>query len=358
MSGGSAVRSMGNNTASKIASNDSNNVDVLIIGAGAAGMSSGYLLNQQGIDFQIIEACDCIGGRMRVDEVFTDFPVCFGAEWFSEEGSDEDELELIVNDPSVNVDVELFNDAPDRKFYRSSWFNFFEEYILPSISDKITFYQTVSEINYTGSVVSVTTTTGTVFTANKVIVTVPLAILKNGDITFIPSLPAGKQNSINNLQYWEGFRAYFKFSNKFYPNFEYVGPGGMNQQKAFYDAAFGHDSADNVFGLFCVGEPVLEYNQLVGNELRDFILAELDDRYNNQATPAYIDHVFYKWDENPYARGAYIADTENGNNFNNLEDDLDGKVFFAGDSYTNGDNWGYVHVAAQRARAVVDEITA
>ena len=36
--------------------------NVLIIGAGAAGMTAGYLLNHQGIDFQILGASSLLGG--------------------------------------------------------------------------------------------------------------------------------------------------------------------------------------------------------------------------------------------------------------------------------------------------------
>ena len=54
---------------------------VLIIGAGAAGMTAGYLLNQQGVDFQILEASTVLGGRMKTTTDFVDFPIPMGAVW-------------------------------------------------------------------------------------------------------------------------------------------------------------------------------------------------------------------------------------------------------------------------------------
>ncbi len=39
--------------------------NVLIIGAGPAGMSAGHLLSQQGINFQILEALPTYGGRIK-----------------------------------------------------------------------------------------------------------------------------------------------------------------------------------------------------------------------------------------------------------------------------------------------------
>ena len=50
---------------------------VLIIGAGAAGMTAGYLLNQQGVDFQILEASTVLGGRMKTTTDFVDFPISY-----------------------------------------------------------------------------------------------------------------------------------------------------------------------------------------------------------------------------------------------------------------------------------------
>ena len=43
----------------------STNPDVLIIGAGVAGLSCGRHLADSGISIQIVEASDSIGGRVR-----------------------------------------------------------------------------------------------------------------------------------------------------------------------------------------------------------------------------------------------------------------------------------------------------
>jgi heterodisulfide reductase subunit A-like polyferredoxin len=80
---------------SMLASCDKENIEpndfsgsVLIIGAGAAGMASGYLLEQKGIDFQILEASNTYGGRMKRATSFVDFPIPLGAEWLHVEESE------------------------------------------------------------------------------------------------------------------------------------------------------------------------------------------------------------------------------------------------------------------------------
>jgi len=47
----------------------STSADVLIIGAGLAGLCCAKRLSEAGIAFQILEASDGIGGRVRTDEV-------------------------------------------------------------------------------------------------------------------------------------------------------------------------------------------------------------------------------------------------------------------------------------------------
>ena len=53
---------------------------IAIIGAGAAGLYAGYLLEQQGANYTIYEASDQIGGRLRPLKGLADFEVELGAE--------------------------------------------------------------------------------------------------------------------------------------------------------------------------------------------------------------------------------------------------------------------------------------
>jgi monoamine oxidase len=79
---------------------------ILIIGAGAAGMSAGYLLRQAGVPFEILEASDHYGGRIKKLAGWADFPIDLGAEWIHREpqilnhllGRPEGELPLRVMD--------------------------------------------------------------------------------------------------------------------------------------------------------------------------------------------------------------------------------------------------------------------
>jgi lysine-specific histone demethylase 1B len=54
---------------------------VLIIGAGAAGLHAGYLLQSKNIDFEILEADSRYGGRLGRLDGFADYPIDTGAQW-------------------------------------------------------------------------------------------------------------------------------------------------------------------------------------------------------------------------------------------------------------------------------------
>jgi len=367
---------------SALASCDSNDDDgninfngkVLIVGAGVAGLTAGYLLNQRGIDFQILEASAVYGGRIKTNTDFVDFPIPLGGEWLHVEKGVLDE---IVNDDSIHVNIEttpydLDNDIAlyegqevtiedigfdiDQKFIGSSWLDFFKQYVVPSVEDRILFNEVVESVNYANDA-AVVRTANNEFAADKVIVTTPVKLLQRGTISFTPELPEDKREAIRDITVWDGFKAFIEFSEKFYPTavgFN-IQPSSAGQ-RLYYDAAYGQRSDRHVLGLFSVGTGTLPYRELTDSDLIDYMLAELDELFDNQATPNYIQHLSQNWNEEPFAQGAYITDQENWRRVRTLGKSVDNKLFFAGTAYTTGEDWSSVHTAARSAIRAVSEI--
>ena len=330
------------------------NGKVLIIGAGAGGLSTGYYLKQQGTEFRILEASSAHGGRMRINTNFADFPIPLGAEWLETGIGIFDE---IVNDDSVNVEVDTIPDSPDRKFVNYSWYSFFEDYIVPSIAPEITYNTIVESIDYSGEQIAVITNHGTMI-ADKVVVSVPLQVLKQGNMTFTPNLPTAKLDAIQEAVVWEGFKAFFEFDDNFYGDDEYefpITPSSLGE-KIYYNAALGQNTTRNILGLFVVGEPAQDYISRSGEALKNFILAELDGIYSNQATPSYIKHITQNWNSEPFIQGGYLIDDADWQLVRELGNSVGDKIYFAGGEYTDGEDWVSVHTAAQAARRAVLEI--
>lgn len=349
---------------------------VIIIGAGAAGMSAGYLLAQQGVDYQILEASSAHGGRMKRTTTFVDFPVPLGAEWLH--GSPI-EFTKIVNDESIQIatqtvgydsqDIVGYYDngvyttaahgdpGTDRKFINSTWFDFFDTYIAPSVLSNTQFNTVVNAIDYSGSKVVITDTNNQVYEADKIIFTAPLKILQEGNISFTPTLPNDKRNAIQNAPVWGGFKAFIEFSSKFYPVYLAFSDSETSAgQRIYYDASYGQSSSRHVLGLFSVGQQAEQYQNLSGDAQRDYMLNELDQVFNGAASSNYIKHIVQNWNEEPHIKGAYLSDGAASSISTVLATTINDKVYFAGDAYTKFDDWSSVHIAARSARDAVSEI--
>ena len=353
--------------------------NVLIVGAGAAGMAAAYLLQQLGVKYQILEADSSYGGRFRRTNDFADFPIPLGAEWLHVL---ESELPAIVNDSAVQIATvtqryaatdtygfysngtltveevgSAINGLIDQKFIGSSWFDFFDKYIVPSIRNKMRFNTQIVSVDYSGDKMIASEANGNQYEADKIVLTVPLKILQLGEIRFSPSLPNNKQLAIANANIWGGIKIFLKFTEKFYPTFLEFDDSETNEgQRTYYDAAYGQNTADNVLGLFAVGKQAEPYQNLSGVAQRDYVLNELDGIFNGKAFETFQDILVQNWNEQPFARGAYLADVASSSTSRIMAESVDDKLYFAGDAYTREDDWSAVHNAARSARDAVREL--
>ncbi|MDK2596612.1 flavin monoamine oxidase family protein [Pseudoalteromonas obscura] len=360
-------------TNKQIFQNDSTK-PVIIIGAGAAGLVAGYLLKQQGICIKILEASSNYGGRMKRTSDFSNFPIPLGAEWIHAEPKILDE---IVNDDSVDVDIDTLmydpeNDyalyegekisikememSEDSKFVNSTWFDFFEQYIAPSIEKHIVYSSKVKSIDYSTDEVIVETHDSTHY-ASRVIVTAPIKILQQREINFTPELPKLKQDAIDKVKVWGGFKAFIEFSDKFYPaliGFNVNPP--EHGEKLYYDAAYGQNTTHHILGLFAVGAASIPYVDLQEDEIIKYILDELDALFDGKASTYYVKHIIQNWNTEPHIFGAYVRNNEDWRQIKKLGESTNERLFFAGDAYTDGQDWGSVHAAVYSAKRAVKDI--
>ena len=351
---------------------------VLIIGAGAAGMTAAHLLRRQGVTVDVLEAKPTPGGRIAHDTDFVDFPISLGGEWIH---VDPEILGEIVDDPELSATTDLSAYAPtdtwvwiedgqvqgstagddvdtDLKFVGSSWLGFFEDHVLPGIDDRITYDTVVTSVTDTGDGVEVVDADGVVRTADRVIVTIPMFVLRSGAITFDPPLPDDHLEALDRAELWGGMKVFIEFSEPFFPTFfapEITDTGG---QRLYYDAGYGQDSDHHVLGLFSVGGQAEPYQALdAGDELRDHVLAELDAVFDGAASRTYVQHISKNWSADPFAGAAYLADDADWRVAPALAEPVTDRIDLAGCSYfRGGSDWSSVHTAARSARNVVDRI--
>lgn len=347
---------------------------VIIIGAGAAGLTAAYLLNQQEIKVEILEAAPHYGGRMKRTTTFADFPIPTGAEWLHTERTI---LNSIVNNQSVSIKTQTKPYNPkknyalidgkkeplkklgftiDQKFINATWYDFYEQYIVPRIKNNIHYKAIVTAIDYSRQKIIVKTTNKE-FKADRVIITVPVKVLQTNTIKFTPELPVEKAKAIKKVKVWGGCKAFIAFKEKFYP----AATGFTNipeeqGHKLFYDAAYAQNTQQHILGLFAVGPVSKPYTQKKGEPLIKHILNELDRVYNQKATPNYQKHIFQNWTNEPFIKSAYVHYFESWQTIRQLGKPVQDKIFFAGDAYTDGTEWSSVHAAAKAAKRVVAQL--
>jgi len=330
--------------------------DVVIVGAGASGLYAGYKLHKKGINIKILEASSELGGRIKKSDNFANFPLDLGAEWIhtnpeilnSMIGKKDvlSELEAIDYKPNIYrfINKKLKRDYmlsflyKEWKFKSASWFDYFEKFIIPDIKDCINLNACVTQIDYTDDKIKVITKEKT-FLADKVLITVPITILQEGKIRFVPEMPKEKKSSINKIFMGEGFKIFIKFKDRFYKDL--VGFGGLldmvRDEKTIYDACYGKETSLNIIGILAINDEAKHYNSMSSeSEIITNILNELDDIFSGKATDSYISHKIQNWTKEPFIKGSYSTSFE-GNKKNiitKVTEPIDSKIYFSGEALT------------------------
>lgn len=380
---------------------------VIIVGAGVAGMTAGYVLKELGIEFEILEASATHGGRIKKVDDFADFPIDLGAEWvhpFIGGGRQIPFLKDIVmgrdsefqtfsyrpktacwdtkNDKIRNCSViekvalsALEAAIDDHKFKNSTWFDVFETRVYPKVKDCIRYNQVVEEINYQGDKVILRTrdtgrndTAAVEFLADKVLLTVPIQILQKKLISFVPEMPAKKVAAINKEVVPEGMKVFMEFSEKFYDDmviFDGVSSAASSTHgSGIYNAAYNKDTSKHVLGFFLVAKEAEQYLARVfdtkpeqgwqgyqdfTDEHRDklvhLLLQDMDKLYDGKASKTFKKSVVQNWSCEPHIQGSYSSMKLKG--YKDRVTPLGDKVYFAGEAFNLKRNMIAVHATAE-----------
>lgn len=348
---------------------------VLIVGAGAAGLMAGYMLQRYGIDFQIIEASNDYGGRVKRNNTFADFPIDIGAEWIH---TSPTIFARLINNKNVEGSVELIPYNPqtirtwtgdslrqenwksrfygELKFKKTTWYDFFESYIVPSIQDKIILNEAVTSIDYQMDQVLVKTNNNT-YTGDKVVLTAPLKILQNRAINFMPPIPEQYLNTIDKVDFPDGIKVFIEFSQRFYPDMVLDRVLSGTNEKIYYDVAFKKDSNAHVLGLFYVGENANDFTDLDDAAILTKVMGELDRMFDGKASRYYRKHIIQNWSAEPYIQGSYshYAGAEHEDTRAVLTQSINNKVYFAGEAIAERD-YSTVHGAGLSGFETIERI--
>jgi len=214
---------------------------------------------------------------------------------------------------------------------------------------------TVTKVDYTGDMARVFTNRGT-FEADRVIVTLPLGVLKAGQVAFNPPLPAGKKQAIGRLGMGTMNKIAMVFPEAFWPNVHRL--GGLKDDSERLVEFWNLRPLLGLPVLVCLSRGNFARSLDAGSTqaAMAFAMAELRAMFGSKVKEP-VRAVHTGWSKDPFARGSYssVAPGASIEDYDTLARSVEDTIFFAGEA-TNSKHPATVHgafISGQRAAAEI-----
>jgi monoamine oxidase len=236
----------------------------------------------------------------------------------------------------------------------------------------------IKSVTYSSGKVELTDAKGNAIEATKVIVTVPLSVMKSGDISFNPGLPSSMTASLSNLGMDSSVRVILDFKKNFWgPDSNMIWGGETVPQ--YFNTGFGRSQYYRTLSLTIYGPKAAQLSAL-GTGMIDSIIAELDSIYgvpapgipnpatqfirrgepdpNDPTTTPPPLFLIYDWSKEPFIKGGFsypLAGTTIDDH-KNIGAPIMDTLFFAGEATDINGDAGTINGALASAERVVEEI--
>eukprot|EP00794_Sanderia_malayensis_P012038 gene12038-13280_t len=220
------------------------------------------------------------------------------------------------------------------------------KYLLQKLSEglDIRLCSEVTSIDYSNEEVKVCCNNGEEYTADKVIVTVPLSMLQKEKIKFKPVLPVAKKKAISNLGAGLIEKVAMKFKNNFWKKkiekADYFGRvpdscDGRGFSCLFYDVS---DESNFVLMSLIAGKAVEEMSNKSDKQVITECIQVLSKMFPEEKISSPEKYFVSRWskEENIEMTYSYVGLNGCGDDYDKLAEDIDGKLFFAGEATNRG----------------------
>lgn len=225
----------------------------------------------------------------------------------------------------------------------------------------------VKEINYSGDkiVISGVKSDAEPFSAevDKVIVTVPVSILKSGDISFTPSLPSTKTAALSTMGMDASIRILLDFKANFWGTTSGFLYGGT-EAPDYFNSGIGRSELSRTMGITVMGPKAAELS-LLGKSMIPVLLAELDSIFDGKASlnvrkdfDDNIVAVIQDWSLEPHIRGgvSYIKPGGSNQDRIDLSAPVNNRLFFAGEATDTNGEFGTINGALLSGERAAQEV--
>lgn len=225
----------------------------------------------------------------------------------------------------------------------------------------------VKEIDYSEDKVIVSgETTGTgpfSVEVNKVIVTVPVSILKSGGITFTPGLPSAKTSALSAMDMDAALKVFLDFKTNFWGSASGFLYGG-NDGPEYFNSGVGRSELSKTLEVTIMGPKAAELSAL-GKNVITVLLNELDSIFAGKASlhvrKDFSDNiiaVIQDWSLEPYLSGGISYVKPGGTNQArvDLSKAVNNKLFFAGEATDVNGESGTINGALLSGERAANEV--
>nr|XP_054755577.1 lysine-specific histone demethylase 2-like [Lytechinus pictus] len=200
----------------------------------------------------------------------------------------------------------------------------------------------VTAVDHSSDDIVVTTKDGQTFTAQKVLVTIPLVLLQSNAINFTPPLPEDKTEAINSLGAGIIEKIGLQFPSRFWEKktqetdyFGYIptDPADRGFFSVFYDMS-NENTESNVLMSIISGDAVEKLKTMTEEEVMEKCLSCLKKLFPKQTVPNPTKYFVTQWHKDEFAGMSYsfVASGSSGETYDILADCVDDKIFFAGEA--------------------------
>ena len=347
-------------------SSNGNAKKIIVIGAGMSGLVAAYELVRVGHDVTILEARDRIGGRVLT----TRSP--FSNNHFAEGGAarikpshnltlgyanhfnlnldpfyatsgdyvnmSNGNREIISNNTYLNTSygsilrneylkIRGGSDLLPHSFYNSS-----------ALNNKIYLGVPVTSIHQQNNNVTVQTSNGNQFIADRVLCTVPITVLNK--IQFTPPLSPEKQTAMNGgYRYAPSTRVYMQFQNRFWESETLNGWGNSDIPEEIWQPTWDLAGSTGIIMSYLRWTAAQEMDALSEEERINYILSRWENIFPGAAS-SLQSGMSQSWAEEEWSKGAWASPTGSqdaalANHIGLAED----RIHFAGEHASDDHGW-------------------
>ena len=229
--------------------------------------------------------------------------------------------------------------------FAATYYDLIDRHIAADVADRVRLNTPIATVDYREQSIRLSSAEGEIFTADKVIITVPITVLRDGDIDFQPALPAEKTAAFGKIGMGPGMKVFLRFSNRFFRK----STVGGSVCAAYVDDSVGKTVDDAVIMAFVMGDQAAALHALGSDTaIVEALLGELDSMYGNQASAAFVDAHVQNWTAHPHIRGAYSYATVGIDDARSVAArPIGNRLYFAGEAMNLNGHHQTVHGAVE-----------